>query len=280
MLEKPISATPPCDGSGLMTPLIYSLSPQAAGSGNFLLGSFVFSTDASITELYACAGFDFVIIDMEHGLNDIASTVAHLRAARGAGIHALVRPGAANLADLPRLLDAGCPGVMIPHFGLGDEATRQAIRSVRYWPEGARPTCTGVSAAGFGIADFSAYVRRANAETLTIGLVEDRECIEHLDDVMEKRQVNWIMPGPGDLATAYGVPGQLRHPAVENAVDRVFEAGERIGTPIGMYVNDPKEIPRWYQKGARFFVLSIDFKLLAKTLKETGSLCRSAVHAA
>lgn len=244
-------------------------------SGEFLLGSFVFSTDPSIPEIYASAGFDFVIVDMEHGLNDIQGAVSHLRSARAAGIDAVVRIGPANLGDVPRLLDAGCEGIMIPHFGLPGSGATEALRSTRYSPSGTRPTCTGVSAAGFGIANFASYVERANRDILTIGLVEDRECVEDIDAILERKEVEWVMPGPGDLATSLGVPGQLRHPRVEGAVDRVFSAAGRSKTPLGMYINSPAEIAPWRAKGARFFVLSIDLKWLGLSLKAAADACRA-----
>lgn len=246
-------------------------------SRDFLLGSFVFSTDPSIPEVFASAGFDFVIIDTEHGLNDVQSTVAHLRSARGAGIDAVVRIGPANLADVPRLLDAGCEGIMIPHFGVPGSGATEALRSTRYAPAGTRPTCTGVSAAGFGVADFAAYVQRANRDVLTIGLVEDRECVDDIGTILKRKEVEWLMPGPGDLATSFGVHGQLRHPQVEGAVDRIFSAARDFSVPIGMYINNPNEIAPWRAKGARFFVLSIDLKLLGLSLKAAADACRVAV---
>ena len=243
-------------------------------SQNFLLGSFVFSTDASITEVYASAGFDFVIVDMEHGLNDLRSTMSHLRAARASGMSALVRVGPATLGDVPRLLDAGCEGIMIPHLGLPGSGALEALQATRYAPLGSRPTCTGVSAADFGIGDFAAYVKRANNDIVTIGLVEDRECVDNIDEILSQKPVDWVMPGPGDLATSLQVPGQLRHPKVEAAVGQVFSAAERSNIPIGMYVNHPDEIERWRAKGAKFLVLSIDLKLLGLSLKAAAIACR------
>ena len=257
-----------------MLPPATSLQSRIA-SQDFLLGSFVFSTDPSIPEVYACAGFDFVIIDTEHGLNDVQSTVAHLRSARAAGIDAVVRIGPTHLGDIPRLLDAGCEGIMIPHFGLPSAGASEALRSTRYFPAGTRPTCTGVAAAGYGIADFAAYTARANQDILTIGLVEDRECVEDIDTILERGEVRWIMPGPGDLATSLGVPGQLLHPTVEAAVNRVFSATQARGTPVGMYINHPREIAAWRARGARFFVLSIDLKWLGLSLKAAAEACRA-----
>lgn len=248
---------------------------QRLRDSSLTLGAFVFSTDAAMPEIYAAAGFDFVVVDSEHGMNDIHTSLAHLRSARAAGIHALVRIGPSMLGDVPRLLDAGCEGIMLPHFGLPGAGATEALRNTRYSPSGTRPTCTGVSAASYGTASFPAYVERANRDIVTLGLVEDRECVSEIEELLARREVEMIMPGPGDLATSLGVPGQLLHPTVKTAVDTVFSAANKHGTPIGMYVNSPAEIPEWHARGARFFILSIDVKWLALSLKGAAQACRS-----
>ena len=238
------------------------------------LGAFVFSRDPTMTEVYAASGFDFVIVDMEHGLNDVATAVAHVTAARGAGVTALIRMGGANLLDVPRLLDAGCEGIMFPHFGLPGSGAAEALRSLRFHPEGNRPTCTGVPAAAFGLGNFAEASAKANRSIISVGLIEDRESVENIEAILDGPGTDWLMPGPGDLATAYGVHGQLRHPTVEAAIDTVFRAAMTRRRVVGMYVNDPAEVAAWYAKGARFFVLSIDFKWLAKSLLAAAAECR------
>ena len=253
---------------------------QKMEANEFLLGSFVFSRDSTVPEVYAAAGFDFVIVDMEHGLNDVATTIAHVRASRASGIDALVRVGGANLLDIPRMLDAGCDGIVVPHFGLPGAGVAEALQTMKYHPVGTRPTCTGVSAAEFGLGNFAACAERANANIISVGLIEDRESVADIDGILDRKQVDWIMPGPGDLATALGVHGQLRHPKVEAAVDQIFAAARKRKQPIGMYINDPSELPTWHAKGACFFVLSIDLKLLARSLQVAAASCRKAVQAA
>jgi len=240
-----------------------------------LLGGFVFSTDPGIAEIYAQAGFDFVVIDLEHALNDLRSVQAHLRACAAAGIEAVVRLGSGSLADAPRLLDAGAQGVMLPHVGMPGAASDELLRSLRYAPMGSRPTCTGVQAAGYGLADFAAAAERANREVLAIGLIEDAECVERVGELLARSRLDWVMPGPGDLAMSLGVPGQLTHPRVQQAVQKVLEAAQRHGVPAGMYVNDPSEVPAWRQRGVRFVVYSIDYKVLARSLQQAAAACRA-----
>jgi 2-keto-3-deoxy-L-rhamnonate aldolase RhmA len=243
-----------------------------------LLGGFVFSGDPNVPEIYAECGFDFVIIDTEHALNDLRSVHAHLRACAAAGIHAVVRLGAANFPDAPRLLDAGAEGIMIPHFGHG-AGTTELLQSMKYWPDGSRPTCTGVQMAGYGLRNFAECAVRSNRDVVSIGLVEDRECVDSIGRVLDETRVDWIMPGPADLASSLGLHGSLTHPAVRAATETVIAEAQRKNIAVGIYVNDPAEVAGWLDKGIGFFVYSIDYKVFANALRNVASACRAAFAA-
>lgn len=240
-------------------------------SGEKLLGGFVFSTDANITQIYAAAGFDFVIVDLEHTMNDTQIVAAHLRAAKAAGIEAFVRIGRSQIHDVPRILDAGCTGLMLPHLGLPDYGANEALRAMRYAPEGDRPTCTGVPAAGFGLSPFADYARRSNAEAIAIGLVEDKACVDQIDTVLAGGAIDCVMPGPADLSVSYGVHGQFKHPQVLGAIETVLGAARRNNVAAGLYVSDASEIADGLARGFSVFVLSIDYKLLGLTLQSAVS---------
>lgn len=231
-----------------------------------LLGGFVFSSDPNISEIYAESGYDFVIIDTEHALNDIRIVQSHLKACAASGIHAVIRLGQTHYADASRLLDAGAEGLMIPHF-TGDETTQGLIQSMKYWPEGQRATCTGVQISGYGQRNFAESAAQSNKTVLSIGLIEDRVCIENIEQVLKQTTVDWIMPGPADLASSYGVHGQLTHPVVQAAVNKTIEAAHTNDIAVGVYINEISEMETWAEKKINFFVHSIDYKIIGKALK-------------
>ena len=247
-------------------------------SDDTLLGGFVFSTDPNITEIYAAAGFDFVIIDLEHTMGDLLTVAAHLRAARAAGIQATVRIGRSQLHDVPRLLDAGCKSLMLPHLGLPQYGADEVLRVMRYAPEGERPTCTGVPAADFGLSPFADYVRRSNEEVAAFGLVEDKVCVDNIDAVLDGGLVDCVMPGPGDLSVSYGVHGQFTHPDVQRAIQTVIDAARRARIAAGLYISDPSEVARGLDQGFSVFVLSIDYKLLGAALRSAAGRMREQVR--
>ncbi len=247
-------------------------------AGDTLLGGFVFSTDPNITEIYAAAGFDFVIIDLEHTMGDLQIVAAHLRAARAAGIQASVRIGRSQLHDVPRLLDAGCKSLMLPHLGLPQYGAEEALRVMRYSPEGERPSCTGVPAASFGLSSFADYVERSNSEVAAFGLVEDKICVDNIDTVLGGGLVDCVLPGPGDLSVSYGVHGQFAHPLVQQAIKTVIGGARRAGIAAGLYISDPSEVAAGLDQGFSVFVLSIDYKLLGAALRSAAGRMREQVR--
>ena len=232
-------------------------------------GSFVFSPDPASTEAAAGADFDFVILDTEHAVLAPTDVLAHMRAAEARGITAVVRLDEPDPHKAARYLDCGAQGIVIPHLGLDLERTRAVVRALRYAPQGSRPTCTGVRGADYGLRDFGTYARESNASALAIGLVEDREAVERIERLLEEVEVDAVMPGPADLSTSYGVAGQMQHPEVLRAVQRVLEAASRRGgVAVCTYVTAPEEVPRWRELGVGFFVYSIDYKLLATAYQQ------------
>jgi len=236
-------------------------------SGRTVLGAFLFSPDPDMSAVYAHAGFDFVIVDMEHGANDVRSVIGHVRAAQASGITPIVRLGVANFHDAGRLLDAGAAGFMLPHYGAAAYGANDVLHAMRYAPQGGRPTCTGVPAAGFGLKTFAEVAARSNEDVVAMGLIEDADVVARIEAVLESAAVDCLMPGPADLATSLGVHGQLRHPQVLEAIARIKAAAQARSIPLGIYINDPKEIAESEPREIAFFVYSIDYKSFAMHLK-------------
>ena len=155
---------------------------------------------------------------------------------------------------------------MIPHLG-HDARADDVLQSMKYWPEGVRATCTGVQIAGYGQRNFSEAAALSNKNVLSVGLVEDQACVERIEQVLQDSQVDWIMPGPADLASSYGLHGQLTHPTIQEAVSRIIVAAQARLIKVGVYVNELSEIEVWKNRQIDFFVHAIDYKILGKALR-------------
>jgi 2-keto-3-deoxy-L-rhamnonate aldolase RhmA len=241
------------------------------------LGTFVFSRASSNVEILGHAGFDFAFLDMEHAPLDLAEIESHIRAANVAGIAPLVRLPGPDHALVGRVLDLGAEGVVLPHFGRDREATRHFAASLRYEPEGNRPSCTGVRAAGYSLAPYAEHVQRANAEIVGIGLVEDASVVPVLDEVLAESRIDALMPGPADLSTSMGLPGQPTHPRVRESVAQIMTSARRAGLPVGMYINSTEEAADW--PNVDFFVYLMDVKVLALAYAAAAREIRGAMRA-
>jgi len=237
--------------------------------GQCVYGLFVFSPDPAHTELAGLAGFDFVIVDLEHAPLDIGNVLDHVRAAKAGSLSIIVRVANAAPAVVAQLLDAGVAGLVFPHTGLAGARTAEAVAAMRYAPEGNRPACTGVRAAGYGLQSFADYVAQSNAEALSIGLIEDASVIDSLDTILESTGLNMVMPGPGDLAASLGLPGQLSHPRVAAEIDRIVAAVQaRNDCTIGAYANSAADAAAWRKRGANLIAYSIDYRIFGKALRK------------
>ena len=227
------------------------------------IGSFVALSDPGIVEIMGASGFDFAIIDTEHSPLTDREVEAHIRACEAAGITPFVRLRDERPETIFHALDAGAMGVVIPHYGLIQ--SEDSLRVTKYPPEGIRPVCWGVRAADYGVQDFSDYAVQANEEIMTIGLVEDAEVCERLDEVLERPGVDLIMPGPGDLASSFGVPGKIDDPRVVAVIDQIVEAAQRCeGLDVCMYVTKAEDVAKWTARGVRSFVCSGDRKMISE----------------
>jgi 2-keto-3-deoxy-L-rhamnonate aldolase RhmA len=239
--------------------------------GDCVYGPFVFSPDPAHTELAGIAGFDFVIVDLEHAPLGISDVLAHVRAAASASLSVIVRVADAAPAEAARLLDIGVTGIVFPHVGLAPEQTAAAVSALRYGPEGTRPACTGVRAGGYGQKEFSDYVRRAYDTTLAIGLIEDAAVVDRIGEVLGSVALDVVLPGPGDLAASLGLPGALSHPRVRAEVDRIVDAAQSRGLAVGAYVGSVEDALAWRKRGATFIAYSIDYKIVGAAFREIRS---------
>lgn len=252
---------------------------QKLTNGQVGLGSFVFSSDASHTEILGASGFDLAVVDLEHAPLGIADVVNHVRAADGAGISCWVRVGHPQPNEIGRLLDCGVQGVILPHFGLDPEGTRAALGAFRYAPQGSRGTCTGVRSVAHGLGDFPRYAQASNREAMAIGLVEDAAVVENIEAVLADCELDAVVPGgPGDLATSMGLHGQGNHPKVIAAARRIVEAAKAVpGLKVGVYVVDAEAAAMWRGMGVDFLLCSIDNRILARAYQQLHGSLRSAM---
>ena len=204
-------------------------------AGQPVYGVSVMIPSPQIVEMVAAAGFDWVLLDCEHGTLTLESVELMAMAAEASGITAIARPVSRSAEHILQVLDRGVMGVQVPHVNTAAQA-REVVAAVKFHPLGKRSIAAGTRAAVYdahgSLADF---VKAANDATLIAVQIEDREAIDNLDELLKVDDIDVFFVGPSDLSQSYGHPGDPKAPVVAQAIDQSFRkmlaAGRMPGTP-------------------------------------------------
>lgn len=234
--------------------------------GELVLGCFQRIPAPEVTEVCAYAGFDFVVVDMEHTLVSEERIADLVRAAEAAGIAALIRVPSHDPAAIGRLLEAGPTGLHVPQVRSVAEA-EAIVRATRFQPTGSRGLAPS-RGAGYGtLRSLAEHVRASEEELLLVVQVEDRSGLDELDAIAALDGVDAVFIGLTDLSQDLGVPGEYDHPTLEEAVGRAFRAVKGRGKPVGVPVTGAAFAKRYLERGASYLTAN-DIRLLLDSSRE------------
>jgi 4-hydroxy-2-oxoheptanedioate aldolase len=230
-------------------------------AGEALYGTFAGLGSPTATELVARAGFDWVIIDLEHGAGSEADLLAHLHAMGATRAAALVRPRSGERLRIGRALDLGAHGIMVPRIDHPEEA-REAIAWMRYPPDGSRGLALSTRGAGLTEAGHT-DVQAINRRLLGIIQIESPSAVEHAVEIAAIDGVDVLFVGPTDLSHSLGIPGRFDDPAYLEALRHVTTTAEAAGKAAGILLRDAAALPRHRGLGFRFIGLGSDIAFIA-----------------
>lgn len=219
-------------------------------AGGTVFGIFVPFAEPGLVELCGIAGFDFAILDMEHGAIDVSECENLIRAAEVVDVTPVVRVSTAEPATILRLLDAGAQGVMVPHVNSREDAER-AVAVVRYPPLGHRGAGSQ-RAAAYGMQLHKRdWVKHANQEMLLIAMLEEADAMTHVRDILAVPGIDAYEIGRGDLSMSMGIPGEVTNPKVEAAVEQAVAAIMDAGRVASDTIGSPQEAKALVTRGYR-----------------------------
>lgn len=234
--------------------------------GGVALGTFITLNCPDLVEIAGLAGFDYCIIDTEHGPGNPESIQHMIRAAELRGMAPIVRVTDTAPTTILRTLDVGAAGIQVPQVN-SPETAEYVVRSAKYFPKGDRGAClTRSSRYGFvpGVAE---YFEEANRETLVIVHCENRQGLECLDGIAAVDGVDVIFVGPYDLSQSFGIPGQIYHPVMVDAVAKALAAAKRAGKPAGIFVGSVEEAKARIEQGFTYIAYSTDSLVFAEVCR-------------
>ncbi len=235
--------------------------------GELTIGSWITLGHPSIAEIMAAAGFDWLVLDMEHSVLELSEVQTLIQVLDGQQCPSIVRLTSNHPDQIKRVMDAGATGVMVPMVKSAEDA-KAAVQSVYYPPRGQRGV--GLARAqGYG-AGFQKYRSWLEENAVIVVMIEHVDAVNSIDEILAVDGVDAYIIGPYDLSGSMGRPGDLDHPDVQSAIARVLEAGHHSGKPGGIHVIEPNqdELQRRIAAGFNFLGYGLDIRIL-------DSVCRS-----
>jgi 2-keto-3-deoxy-L-rhamnonate aldolase RhmA len=222
----------------------------------WLTGTFLNLGSPMTVEIAGLAGFDWLLIDHEHGPGGEDTLLHQLHAAAATPAFAVVRIAQNDTPRFKRALDMGAMGVMVPYVNTAAEA-RAAVAAMRYPPHGIRGVAKFNRGAGFG-GDFEEYYAHAHERLLTVVQIETPEAIRNIEEIAAVDGADVLFVGPTDLSYNMGIRDQLESPAFLEVLQRVSEAARNCGKAAGILVHNPALVPKVRALGYTFTALGSD----------------------
>ena len=226
-----------------------------------------------IVELYGMLGLDFVWIDMEHSDFDFHDLSALALAARSVGLSAVARISNSDPKLILKSLECGADGLIVPDVRSAEEA-RRIVSAAKFFPEGERGIAGSDVRCRYGLKDLPGYFEEANRETALIVQIEHEDAVPEAENIAAVPGIDALFVGKMDLSQSFGVPGQISHPKVEEAVAKVAAACRQQGKTLGLGAGSVEDARKSLELGARFVVIASEMGLLRARLKELLDGCR------
>lgn len=211
-----------------------NLMKAKIAGGQVALGCSVMFPSPQIVEMLGYAGFDWVLIDCEHGSISLADVELMAMAADAVGLTAIARPRSNSAADIQSVMDRGVMGVQVPHVNSAQDA-RDAVAAVKFGPGAARGLAAGTRPDRWGLgARMPDFTQAANAQSLVCVQIEHQEAVANIDEILKVEGIDVFFIGPSDLSQSMGFPGDPKAPPVAAAIDATLAKIRAAGMAPGM----------------------------------------------
>ncbi|MDF9796955.1 4-hydroxy-2-oxoheptanedioate aldolase [Catalinimonas alkaloidigena] len=234
---------------------------QRLKQGETLNGCWLNLGSSVTAEIVGLSGFDWVLIDLEHGAGSEKDVLHQLQALEHTPAAPLIRVESYERQRFHRVLDMGAEGVMCPRINNVEEA-KQALSAMQYPPEGSRGVAKMVRATNFG-KDFDAYRSGAKDNILGVLQIETLEALNHLDAIAALAGLDVLFIGPADLSMALGIFGQLDHPTFKDALKAIVNAAQKAKKATGILLFNPDDYATYHEMGIRMIACGADATFVA-----------------
>lgn len=241
--------------------------------GKTVIGPFVKMADPCLIEQAALAGFDFCILDMEHGPIGFENALNLIRAAELHGMSPIIRTTDASDENILRALDLGAHGVEVPQVNT-KESAESVVSACKFFPEGSRGVCRYTRAAEYTNIDKAAHFEGSNKNTMVIVHIEGLEGVNNLAEILDVKGLDVIFLGPYDLSQSCGVPGDVTNPIVVEKMKMAVDMAAAKGVKVGTFVESAERVNFWRDLGVSYLAYSVDCGIYYDACKAIVESCR------
>jgi 2-dehydro-3-deoxyglucarate aldolase/4-hydroxy-2-oxoheptanedioate aldolase len=249
---------------------------RALGEGRMQLGAWLVSGAPSTAEALGCAGFDFLVVDMEHTPVDTPEMVEILRTIAGTPAQAVVRLVWNDMVWLKRVLDGGAQTVLLPFVQNAEEAKR-AVACTRYPPDGIRGVAGNHRGSRFGTVPD--YLKQAAGELCVMVQIETASALDQLAAIAAVPGIDSVFIGPSDLAASMGLLGDLANPALQQKLKDAAALCKKLGKTCGILGMNPDMVATFIDYGYDWVAIGSDMAFMVGRAQECLGKARSATTA-
>jgi len=222
---------------------------QKLASGEFVLGTMLSEVSTpNIARIMHVCGFEFIIIDCEHGYFDLAQVAAIVAVCQGIVLPVIIRIPAAGRELITKYMDMGATGLLLPMTSTQEQA-KELVKYAKYPPLGQRGLSVQRAHTNYNPPPLRQYMEDANRRTVLFAQIETREGIENIEEILAIDGIDGAMVGPNDLACDYGCPGELETPEMEEGISRILSAALQLGKPCGFISSKIPLLEKWRSRG-------------------------------
>ncbi|MFI1459105.1 HpcH/HpaI aldolase family protein [Nocardia carnea] len=261
---------------------------QRLATGEQQIGLWTVLANGYTAEILAGCGYDWLLIDAEHGPNDLRSVLEQLQGIAAAATvlggraaelsQPVVRLPHGDPALIKQYLEIGVRNLLVPMVDTAQQAA-ELVRAVRYPPRGQRGMGSGLGRSSRW-GRWTDYVLTSDDNVCLLVQVETRTALDNIEAIAATDGVDGVLLGPADLAADMGYPEQRTHPEVIAAIDRGVETLRRIGTPAGIMLTDIAAAQEWLRRGVAFAGVGVDSTLLIRAADDLLTRFRQQTPAA
>jgi 2-dehydro-3-deoxyglucarate aldolase len=226
-------------------------------------GLWIRSEYSDFIEIMALLGFDFVYLDREHTTTEWNTLKSLTITASYTGLPVMLRVEKNDEILIRKAYEIGIQGVLVPHICSKEDAEK-AVKAAKFPPWGVRGLDTGVRSSKFFVENYPEYIEKSNRETVIGAMIEDKEAIDNIDEILSVKGLDFVCFGPTDYSVSIGEPGKYDDARIKKAEDEMTFKARKKGVRVLRTATDFGTLKEKYDKGVRLFIIGSDMEIFRK----------------